>query len=229
MLAIAEYESANNIPKGYINFAIAASAPTGAWQLLERAEIPLDNTFYDAFAQDICSPIHWREFHATRYIPFPSPNPPFKVDAERLFWSMMEKGRTLDPVMMKAVDKLRLVGKERGWKIGALTNDYRYPNGHPFLQGKPELRERFDVWIASSECGMRKPEEGVYRFAMEQMGVEDGRCVVFCDDIGANLKAAKRMGWRGVKVAIGRVREAVRELEEMTGVELLDEGERSKL
>jgi microsomal epoxide hydrolase len=53
--------------------------------------------------------------------------------------------------------------------------------------------------------------------------------VVFCDDIGANLKAAKRMGWRGVKVAIGRVREAVRELEEMTGVELLDEGERSKL
>ncbi|KAF8545352.1 epoxide hydrolase [Trichophaea hybrida] len=229
MLAIAEYELANNIPTGYINFAIVASAPTGAWQLLERAETPLNSAFYNAFARDICSPMSWRSFHAARHIPLPSPHPPFKIDAERLFWNMMERGRTLDPVMMKAVDKLRSVGKEKGWKVGALTNDYRYPDRHPFLRGKPELRGRFDVWIASSECGMRKPEEEVYRFAMEKAGVEDGRGVVFCDDIGANLKGAARLGWRGIKVAIGGVREAVGELERLTGVELLDEGERSRL
>ena len=232
MLAIADYERQNDIPRGYINFAIQASSPNGAWQLLERAEIALDDDFFTAFAHDIGNPVHWRAFHEAKKAEAAAPPP--RVDGERLFWDMMERGSRVDAVVMSAVARLRAAGRARGWKVCALTNDYKYPDGHALRRGKRELRAAFDVWVGSSECGMRKPEEPVYRHAMRAAGVADGRSVVFCDDIGANLKAAARLGWKCVKVDIGGGPKAVRELERLTGVSLLselqnDEGGKSRL
>lgn len=223
MIAISEYEHALSLPLGYINFAITAASPTGAWQRLERNEIPLDMSFYSAFARDICSPSAWRRFHEAKRLPLAMEAPPL-VDGEALFWRMMAKGQTRDPVVMGAVRRLRAAGI----KVGALTNDYRYPDGHPYLEGKDELKREFDVWVSSAESGMRKPEEGFYREAMRQAGVEDGRQVAFLDDIGVNLKAAAGLGWRTVKVSIGKSREAVKELEEVVGAKLLDEEEETK-
>ncbi|CCX11025.1 Similar to Epoxide hydrolase 2; acc. no. P34913 [Pyronema omphalodes CBS 100304] len=228
MLAIASLERRLGIPSGYINFAIQSTSPHGSWQLLERNELPLNATFFTSFTLDLMSPDSWRQFHVKHSLTPLTPLPP-QIDGEALFWDMMNEGRTWNPVMMGAVRKLREAGKQRGWKVGALTNDYKYPDGHPLLEGKPELRREFDVWVGSSECGMRKPERGVYQLAMEMAGVKDGRGVVFCDDIGVNLKAAKECGWRGIKVVIGRTEEAVRELERVTGVKLLEEEGRSKL
>lgn len=222
MLAIAEFERQNDIPRGYINFAIQASSPNGAWQRLERGEIALDDGFFAGFARDIGNPGHWRAFYGAKQAEAAAPPPP-RVDGERLFWDMMEKGGQVDATMMGAVARLRAAGRDRGWKVGALTNDYKYPDGHALQRGKRELLAAFDVWICSSECGMRKPEERVYRQAMRVCGVVDGRSVVFCDDIGANLKAAARLGWKCVKVEIGGGEKAVRELERLTGVSLLPE------
>lgn len=226
MLAIIEYEAANAIPAGYINFAIAASSPNGAWQKLERNEIPLDNTFYKAFSENICSAEHWATFHQKKARKIELASPPPKVDGETLFWRMMAKGQQQDAVVIDAIKKLRASGR---YVLGALTNDYALPPDHPYSAGKPALKGLFDVWVASSEVGTRKPEEGMYREAMKRAGVTDGREVVFCDDIGQNLRAAKRLGWKTVKMEIGGSRDAVRQLERITGLHLLEEGERSRL
>lgn len=223
MIAISEYERALSLPTGYINFAISAGAPTGAWQRLERNEIPLDMAFFAAFARDIRSPTAWRRFHDAKSLPVTAAAPPL-VDGEALFWRMMAKGQTRDTVVMNAVRRLR----KAGVKVGALTNDYRYPDEHPYLEGKDELKREFDVWVSSAESGMRKPEEGVYREAMRLAGVEDGGQVAFLDDIGVNLKAAAGLGWKTVKVSIGKSREAVEELERVVGLKLLDEEEGTK-
>ena len=219
MIAISEYERALSLPTGYINFAINAASPTGAWQRLERDEMPLDMSFYSGFARDICSPTVWRRFHEVRRLPLVMATPPL-VDGESLFWRMMSKGQTRDPIVMGAVRRLRAAGI----KVGALTNDYRYPDGHPYHAGKGGLKREFDVWISSAECGMRKPEEAFYREAMRRVGME-GREIAFLDDIGVNLKAAAELGWRTVKVRTGGSREAVRELEGVVGMNLLGEEE----
>lgn len=84
------------------------------------------------------------------------------------------------PVVIEAIRKLRQTGR---YKLGALTNDYRYPDGHPYADNS-ELRALFDVFVSSSESGMRKPEHGFYKLALERLGVEDATKVVFLDDIG---------------------------------------------
>jgi FMN phosphatase YigB (HAD superfamily) len=44
--------------------------------------------------------------------------------------------------------------------------------------------------------------------------------VVFLDDIGENLKAARAAGLRTIRVPLGRAYEAVEELEKVTGLAL---------
>ncbi|KAK5279440.1 hypothetical protein LTR16_007673, partial [Cryomyces antarcticus] len=44
--AILDYETAHGIPPGWVNFSISRSAPNGAWQRLERGEIPLDAAYF---------------------------------------------------------------------------------------------------------------------------------------------------------------------------------------
>ena len=54
--------------------------------------------------------------------------------------------------------------------------------------------------------------------------------VVFLDDIGENLKTAREMGIRTIKVQLGKTWRAVKELEGVIGASLMDEKtRRSKL
>lgn len=54
----------------------------------------------------------------------------------------------------------------------------------------------------------------------------EAKDVVFLDDIGENLKMGKQVGWRTIKVLLGRTDEAVKELERITGLDLLEADKR---
>ena len=56
----------------------------------------------------------------------------------------------------------------------------------------------FDVVIDSSEVGMRKPEEAIYALTEKEIGI-DGMGLFFLDDLGMNLKPARRRGWQTLK------------------------------
>lgn len=82
--------------------------------------------------------------------------------------------------------------RDAGVRTGLLSNSWGmddYPR-HLF----PGL---FDVVVISAEVGMRKPEERIFRHAVELLGLAPGDCV-FVDDIPANIAAAEAVGMTAV-------------------------------
>lgn len=212
----------------------------------------MDNEFFAGFNRDLRNTDLWRE-HYTRskskskgLAALNAPEaessianlPPIPdVDAAALFWEMMRVSRTPDPYMYPALMKLKASGR---FLIAALSNTKIFPSSHPysFPGTKGDVRTQFDVFISSAHVGMRKPDPKIYQRALKDMdeyersrgaagiSAED---VVFLDDIGENLKAAKKAGMRTIKVNLGRSWEAVRELETVTGMKLLDDVEKAKI
>ncbi|PUU81377.1 HAD-like domain-containing protein [Tuber borchii] len=226
--AIRAYETKNSIPRGYISYAIATSSPSGSWDKLERGEIPMNSGFFAGFTSDLTNPETWNSFLRSRNLP-EAATPPPRIDGEALFWQMMTESRVPNLPVVAAIRKLRATGR---YKVAALTNDFQFPQDHPFAD-RSELRGLFDVFVSSSECGMRKPERGIYRLVLERLGVTPGEAV-FLDDLGLNLKAARELGIITVRVPLEETWRAVRELEAVLGEKLLDEeeepvGEKAKL
>lgn len=135
--------------------------------------------------------------------------------------------------MFPALKKLRESGK---FVLGALSNTVIFPDGHPFGVDQIGLKSQFDFFISSAHTGLRKPEPKTYEAALKEMnalakkrgiGGAAPSDVVFFDDIGENLKAAKKSGMRTIKVTLGKTQDAVKELEKFTGLELL--GDKARL
>ncbi|KAL9638329.1 MAG: hypothetical protein Q9204_001542 [Flavoplaca sp. TL-2023a] len=166
-----------------------------------------------------------------------------EIDGESLFWSMMGHSRNPDPYVFPALLQLKKLPVNERPVIAALSNTVIFPPGHPYnrLADPPESdpRGQFDIFVASAEVGLRKPDPKIYQLAIEELdkldkekggsGVKAEDCV-FLDDIGENLKTAKGLGMRTIKVVLGKTWRAVKELEQATGLSLMDDRtRRSKL
>lgn len=176
----------------------------------------MDASFFTQFTSDLNNPDLWTKFHQKRNSIKPYPLAPI-VEGEKLFWDMMGTSREFDPYIVPAIQALRKTGK---YKLGALTNNYIFPEGHPYREDG-NLRALFDVYISSAEVGMRKPELRIYQHAIKVLGVDNPAEVVFVDDLGGNLKGAQAAGLRTVKVPLRDTWKAVQELERITGERLL--------
>lgn len=156
--------------------------------------------------------------------------------------------REPDPYMYPALRKLKNDGR---FVLAALSNTVAFPTdilddaGTLFTKGlthKPhpnphandptDIAQQFDIFISSAHVGLRKPDPKAYELAVrecDRISKEKGRGevraedVLFLDDIGVNLKWAKKSGLRTIKVELGKTEDAVRELEKETGMKLLDE------
>ena len=56
----------------------------------------------------------------------------------------------------------------------------------------------FDLVVDSSDVGMRKPEEGIYRLVEQGLDLP-GEALLFVDDLGVNLKTARSLRWQTLK------------------------------
>ena len=61
------------------------------------------------------------------------------------------------------------------------------------------LREIFSVFVSSCFVGLRKPEEGIYRLALEITQRPPEECC-FVDDRALNLDAASALGMRVIRM-----------------------------
>ncbi len=160
-----------------------------------------------------------------------SNHPPVpSINVPSLFESMMDRCRHPDPYIFPALQRLSSLPTKP--LLGAISNTITFPPSHPFHTPVPHLRPYFSVFIASSEVQMRKPERQIYELALRRLDAFDrehggqgieARDVLFLDDIGENLKAAREIGMQTLKVVRGKTWRAVKELEKVTGFELLDE------
>ena len=94
------------------------------------------------------------------------------------------------PAMLVAIARIR----SRGLQAAALTNNWSGDG-----TGTQELRAHFDAFIESCVVGLRKPDPRIYQLACERAGVRPAE-TVFLDDIGRNLKSARELGMRTIKV-----------------------------
>ncbi|CAM1501049.1 Fc.00g102110.m01.CDS01 [Cosmosporella sp. VM-42] len=241
--AILDYELSLGIPPGWVNYSISKTAPNGFWHRLEKGEVPMDNTFFNGFSQDLHNPERWEAFykqHQTKNSDLPKTTPPLPaIDAKWLFDEMMTASNYPDPWMHPALKNLKASGK---YILAALSNTVIFPPGHKLHMENyfdEPTRRLFDVFISSAHVGIRKPDPKMYQFALERvdkyskdfasrsrnrgLGWENGvkpEEILFLDDIGENLKEARKQGFGTIKVNLGRAFEAVDELERVTGLKL---------
>ncbi|PGH17572.1 60S ribosomal protein L5 [Polytolypa hystricis UAMH7299] len=232
--AILDYEIANKVPIGWVNYSIQHTSPDGAWHRLERGEIKLDADFFAGFHRDFRHQNLWQAFNAEQekkqqsssssndaaLLPLPT------INAERLFWELIGISQSPDPYMFPALEKLKASGQ---FIMGALSNTTILPEDHEFNNVKSatvDVQRFFEFYISSAHCGLRKPDPRIYALALKEMNdaakkkgwaAIEADDIVFLDDIGVNLKWAKRSGFRTIKVDLGKTKDAVRELERVTG------------
>lgn len=105
------------------------------------------------------------------------------VPAEGLLRRMFGAA-VLDAQMLDLVTELR----ESGLKTSLLSNSWGvgdYPR-HLFAN-------LFDDVVISAEVGMRKPEERIFKLAVDRLGLSAAECV-FVDDVEGNILAAQGLG-----------------------------------
>ncbi|ESZ92259.1 hypothetical protein SBOR_7348 [Sclerotinia borealis F-4128] len=227
MQAILDFEISNNIPPGWINHSISQNKPNGFWHRLERGELELNPSWFSGFTSDLHNPTFWASFYNSvrEKHSLPSEIPPVpQIDGEALFWSMMDNSRELDPWMYPCLQKLQEFQKSI---LAGLSNTVIFPPNHPYSKPAPFISEIFDVFISSAHVHIRKPSPEIYALTLRTLRDKFPSSppllpsdILFLDDIGENLKAAKACGFRTLKVELGRAYEAVEELESITGLEL---------
>lgn len=94
--------------------------------------------------------------------------------------------------MQAAMRELMTALRRAGVRTALLSNSWG-GTGYP----RDLFPEMFDVVVISSEVGMRKPEEEIFRHAAALLRLEPEECV-FIDDLEANVLAAEAVGLVGV-------------------------------
>jgi putative hydrolase of the HAD superfamily len=95
--------------------------------------------------------------------------------------------------------------------MGTINNESRDINLYRIE--KFGLRSIFSLFISSCFVGLRKPEQDIYRLALEITQKTPEECC-FIDDRSINLEAAKRLGMHTIKMDnAAQLREDLRKLE----------------
>lgn len=105
----------------------------------------------------------------------------------RTQWSTQAK---IDTELIKFIKKIK-----SSYKIAICSNtisDLFYE-----LLDKNEIRELFDVIVASSEVGMVKPNADIYNYTLVQLNIEANEAI-FVDDRLRNIDGARAVGIDGV-------------------------------
>ena len=188
--AFARYEREQRLPEGFIRGLNATNHDDNAWARLERNELDFD-AFCDAFEEE-------------------ARTAGGSVDARALFAMF---GGTLRAEMIEAVRRCKA-----HFKTALLTNNFVTPTtglGSGLAAG--QLLDLFDVVVASTDVGIRKPDPAFYELACKLLEVAPDR-MVFLDDLGVNLKPARAMGMVTIRVQDPAV--ALAELEAVVGIPL---------
>jgi putative hydrolase of the HAD superfamily len=191
--AFTAYEREAGLPEGLIRRLNSTNPDANAWARYERNELDVAG-FSEAFEAEALAAGH-------------------RVEAARVLEGLRGE---LRPAMVAAVHRL----SEAGLPLGLLSNNVA-PMERSGELG--ELLALFDTIVESSVEGVRKPEPAIYSLALSRLSEAVGRPVAaadvaYLDDLGINLKPARELGFRTIKVVSPA--EALTELAELVGFPL---------
>ena len=185
------YEESQNLPKNLIRTINSTDPDNNAWAKLERSEI--DQEEFDSL---------------------------FEVESQQFGHSVpgkqvlaLLKGQ-IRPEMVKALREI----KDKLIQ-GCLTNniqsteDQEFEKGNAAISGThQEIMGLFDFVFESSKENVRKPDPKFYQLACRRGKVNPNE-VIFLDDLGINLKPAKALGMKTIKVV--KADDALKELQDL--------------
>jgi len=190
--AFARFERERGLPADIIRRTNASNHLENAWAKFERAEVDIE-TFDRLFAEE--SAVLGAEVRGRDVLPLLSGD--------------------LRPEMVEALKRVKA-----NFKTGCITNNLP-ANTIGSASGRSlyiaEVMVLFDHVIESAKIGLRKPDPRIYAMMVEKLRVDPKKCV-YLDDLGVNLKPARRMGMTTIKVV--NAPQAIAELEAATGLAL---------
>ncbi len=192
------FEQEQGLPQDLIRTINSTNPDTNAWAQLESSQISVDE-FDQLFAEEASA-----RGHKIR-----------GADVLKLL------SGDIRPIMVRALERIKV-----NYKIGCLTNNVRNAGEGPGMARDAAkatqveaVMDLFDAVVESSKVGVRKPNPAFYQLACEALEIEPSEAV-FLDDLGINLKPAKAMGMRTIKVLSAE--QALTELEQHLDMPLLD-------
>jgi putative hydrolase of the HAD superfamily len=193
--AFNRYEAEIGLPKDFIRSLNARNGDTNAWAKMERSEVSLEG-FVELFEEEARQQGH-------------------KLDGWRILQSLSGDIR---PQMVEALRRC-----SRAFRVACITNNMKHGEGPGMArsadtaQAVAEIMTLFEHVVESSKLGLRKPDPRIYQHACDLLGVKPEECV-YLDDLGINLKPARALGMRTIKVGDPDV--AIDELQAMVGIQL---------
>ena len=185
------YEESKNLPKDLIRTINSTNPDNNAWAKLERSEI--DQEEFDSLFE-----VESRQFGHS-------------VPGKQVL--ALLKGQ-IRPEMVKALREI----KDKLIQ-GCLTNNIQSTEGQELetdnaaISGThQEIMGLFDFVFESSKENVRKPDPRFYQLACKRGKVNPNE-VIFLDDLGINLKPAKALGMKTIKVV--RAEDALQDLQDL--------------
>jgi len=185
------YEESQNLPKDLIRTINSTNPDNNAWAKLERSEIDQEefDSLFEAESQQFGHSVPGKQVLA------------------------LLKGQ-IRPEMVKALREI----KDKLIQ-GCLTNniqsdeDQELETDNAAISGThQEIMGLFDFVFESSKENVRKPDPKFYQLACNRGKVNPNE-VIFLDDLGINLKPAKALGMKTIKVV--RAEDALQDLQDL--------------
>jgi putative hydrolase of the HAD superfamily len=191
--AFTRYETEQGLPTDFIRGINSTNPDTNAWAQFESSQVSFEK-FDELFLNESTAAGH----------PVPG------SEVVKLL------AGNVRPKMVEVLKRCK-----QDYKISCLTNNVRSGTGAGMSRSPENAAEveaamaLFDHVLQSSKEGMRKPQPEFYLLACERMGVEPDK-VIYLDDLGINLKPAKKLGMTTIKVLSEA--QAIADLSELLGI-----------
>ena len=97
----------------------------------------------------------------------------------------------------EALDFARALAQSGKYLMSTINNESRELNAYRIQTYG--LRDIFSLFVSSCYVGLRKPEEGIYRLALEVTECPPEECC-FVDDRALNVEAAAKLGMNAIQM-----------------------------
>ncbi|MBM4205068.1 MAG: HAD-IA family hydrolase [Gammaproteobacteria bacterium] len=187
------FEAERGLPKDFIRGINATNPETNAWAKFESSAVSLDE-FDVLFAQEARAKGH-------------------HLGGKEVVALLSGDVR---PRMVRVLKTCK-----ENFRIACITNNVRSGEGPGMARSAEkasavaEVMKLFDLVVESSVEGIRKPNPAIYTLTCERLAIDPARAV-FLDDLGINLKPARELGMRTIKVL--NESQAIDDLARLTGL-----------
>ena len=169
-------EEKHGYDKGIITNINMNNPDNNAWAKSERGEIDI-NTFLEEFEKEALSIGQ-------------------KINAKEILQQLYGSLRK------NMINKIKLLSTSKKYKLICLTNvlkgvDIFTPKER--VNAVNNVMSYFDIIYESYKLNMRKPEARIYQYILKELNIEPQE-TVFLDDLGMNLKSARKLGINTIKV-----------------------------